>query len=305
MTTHNRNPPTQKARALLDWPKADRETWQAAQETAGVLDDCGIASHLGALTRKDLTRRYAYFLSFLAHQGTLDLQGPAAVTVTEENILHYIRYLEPRVSSVTLAQSLYKIARVAHFLAPRRDWRWLRRVVRRLDLRAKPRDKRSDVVPIKELFQLGLKLMDQAESAAEATIFSRAMQYRDGLIIALLAADPLRLSVITALEIGRTLIKDGSTWSFDIPAEETSTSLCCRTGARLALIGMLNTTAFCSATASQPIGSGSANLVDHFPAVRSIVWSACGLSPPSASESVPICSGHVWQQAPPSIMGPK
>jgi hypothetical protein len=211
MTTHHRNPPTQKARALLDWPKADRETWQAAQETAGVLDDCGISSHLGALTRKDLASRYAYFLSFLAHQGTLDLQGPAAATVTEENILHYMRYLEPRVSSVTLAQSLYKIARVAHFLAPRRDWRWLQRVVRRLDLRARPRDKRSDVVPIKELFQLGLKLMDQAESAAEATIFSRAMQYRDGLIIALLAADPLRLSVITALEIGRTLVKDGST----------------------------------------------------------------------------------------------
>ena len=91
-----------------------------------MLDDCGIASHLSALTRKDLTTRYAYFLSFLAHRGTLDLQGPGAATVTEENILHYLRYLEPRLSSVTLAQSLYKIARVAHFLAPGRDWRWLR-----------------------------------------------------------------------------------------------------------------------------------------------------------------------------------
>ena len=51
MTTYRRNPPTQKALALADWPKADRETWQAAQETAGVLDDCGTASHLSALTR--------------------------------------------------------------------------------------------------------------------------------------------------------------------------------------------------------------------------------------------------------------
>ena len=38
---------------------------------------------------------------------------PAAALVTEENILLYVRYLEPRVSSVTLAQSLYKIARVS------------------------------------------------------------------------------------------------------------------------------------------------------------------------------------------------
>jgi len=50
---------------------------------------------------------------------------------------------------------------------------------------------------------------------------SRASLYRDGLIIALLAADPLRSANITALEIGRSLIKDGATWSLEIPAEET------------------------------------------------------------------------------------
>ena len=132
-----------------------------------------------------------------------------------------MHYLEPRVSSVTLAQSLYKIARVAACLDPERDWRWLKRVARRLDLRAKPRDKRNEVVEIKELFRLGLQLMDQAEKAENSTSFRRALLYRDGLIIALLAADPLRLDNIAALEIGRTLIKDGATWSFDIPAEET------------------------------------------------------------------------------------
>jgi integrase len=221
MTTYRRNSPAQRALALADWPICDRATWQAAQETAGVLDEAGNASHLNVDTRKDLTRRYAYFLSFLAHRGTLDLQAPAAAAVTEENCLLYLRYLEPRVSSVTLAQSFYKIARVAHCLAPRRDWRWLRRIVRRLDLRAKPRDKRNEVVSIKELHQLGLQLMDRAENATEATALSQALLYRDGLIIALLAADPLRLANITALEIGRTIIKDGTTWSFNIPAEET------------------------------------------------------------------------------------
>ena len=110
---------------------------------------------------------------------------PAAASVTEENILLYVHYLEPRVSSVTLAQSLYKIARVAACLAPERDWRWLQRVARRLDLRAKPRDKRNEVVEIKELFHLGLQLMDQAEKTENSTSFRRALLYRDGLIIAL------------------------------------------------------------------------------------------------------------------------
>ena len=49
----------------MDWPHADRETWRAAQATAGVLDDGGMVSHLSARTLQDLTRRYSYFLSFL------------------------------------------------------------------------------------------------------------------------------------------------------------------------------------------------------------------------------------------------
>ena len=88
-------------------------------------------------------------------------------------------------------------------------------------LRAKPRDRRNDVVEIKELFELGRQLMDRADQADTSTTFARALLYRDGLIIALLAADPLRSANITALEIGRTLIKDGTTWSLNIPAEET------------------------------------------------------------------------------------
>ena len=217
-----RNPPSQKALPLPDWPKADREAWDAAQVTGNILDDHdGIISHLNAQTRDDLTRRYAYFLFFLARQGRLERDGAAAASVTPENILAYVHYLEPRVSSVTLSQSLYKISRVAGCLDPGRDWRWLRRLCKRLDLRAKPRDRRSDVVEIKDPFRLGRRLMYQADKADLSTALSRALLYRDGLIIALLSTDPLRSANITALEIGRTLIKDGMTWSLNIPAEET------------------------------------------------------------------------------------
>jgi integrase len=221
MTESRRNPPCQKTLPLAEWPKADRETWNTAQEAAGLLDDGGVASHLSARTLDDLTSRYSYLLYFLAERGKLNRNGPAAASVTEENILDYVRFLEPRVRSVTLAKSIQKIARVATCLTPDRDWRWLRRIVRRLGLRAKPRDRRHEVVEIKELFRLGLRLMEQAEITMNLTSFRRVLAYRDGLIIALFAADPLRLANIAALEIGRTLIKDGTTWSFEIPAEET------------------------------------------------------------------------------------
>ena len=111
MTEYRQKPADPKGAARLwtgQMPTAKRGTLR--KQAAGVFDDGGIVSHLSTRTREDLTRRYAYFLSFLAHRGRLEPSGPAAASVTEENILHYVRYLEPRVSSVTLAQSLYKIA---------------------------------------------------------------------------------------------------------------------------------------------------------------------------------------------------
>ena len=185
MTESYRRQPTQKALPLTDWPRTDRQAWLAAQAKAGVLDEGGMVSHLSVCTLEDLTRRYAYLLSFLTKQGRLNPHELAASAVTEENILLYVRYLEPRVSSVTLAQSLYKISRVAACLAPKRDWRWLKRVARRLDLRAKPHDKRHEVVEISALFELGLQLMNEAEEADTSAPLRRALLYRDGLIIAL------------------------------------------------------------------------------------------------------------------------
>jgi integrase len=221
MTKSRRHPPSQKALPLHQWPHADCQTWCAAQAKAGVLDEGGMVSHLSKRTLADLTSRFAYFLSFLFGGGTLNQDGPAAASVTEENMLLYVCYLEPRVSSVTLAQSIYKIARVAACLAPQKDWRWLKLMARRLDLRARPRDRRNEVVEIRELCRLGVQLINEAEKTENSTSLCEALLYRDGLIIALLAADPLRLANITALEIGRTLIKDGTTWSFEIPANET------------------------------------------------------------------------------------
>jgi hypothetical protein len=53
--------------------------------------------------------------------------------------------------------------------------------------------------------------MNEAERADNLAPLRRALLYRDGLIIALLAADPLRRANIAALEIGKTLVKDGTT----------------------------------------------------------------------------------------------
>ena len=50
-----------------------------------------------------------------------------------------------------------------------------------------------------------------------------ALTYRDGLIITLLAAVPLRKRTLAALTVNRHLIKIGADWLLDIPAPDTKT----------------------------------------------------------------------------------
>jgi integrase len=68
--------------------------------------------------------------------------------------------------------------------------------------------------------------MDNAIKAADAVgrVGTRhAVQYRDGLIVSVLAVIPLRRGTLAALQIGRHLIKVGDHWELDIPAEDTKT----------------------------------------------------------------------------------
>jgi integrase len=66
--------------------------------------------------------------------------------------------------------------------------------------------------------------MDEAEPLAEDRLsLARALRYRDGLMISLLAFMPLRRKNLASLEIDRHLIGEGKNRAILIPAEETKT----------------------------------------------------------------------------------
>ena len=68
--------------------------------------------------------------------------------------------------------------------------------------------------------------MDRASADAEAAkriSKAQAMQYRDGLVIALAALIPLRRRALVAFCIGKHLVKNGELWELVIPAADTKT----------------------------------------------------------------------------------
>jgi integrase len=75
-----------------------------------------------------------------------------------------------------------------------------------------------------QLVDLGIELMEECRITANAPItMTDAVQYRDGLIIALFGYVPLRHKNFAALAIGRDLIKEDDHWFIVIPPEETKT----------------------------------------------------------------------------------
>jgi hypothetical protein len=67
-----------------------------------------------------------------------------------------------------------------------------------------------------------LDLMRRASSAS--TALERAVTYRDGLMIGVLSARPLRVRNLAGLELGRTFVWRGDAWWIDTPGEETKTN---------------------------------------------------------------------------------
>jgi integrase/recombinase XerD len=58
-------------------------------------------------------------------------------------------------------------------------------------------------------------------ATSESTGRKRAVIYRDGLMVSVLSARPLRLKNLLRLGLSRTFVRRVDTWWIDIPAEET------------------------------------------------------------------------------------
>jgi hypothetical protein len=88
----------------------------------------------------------------------------------------------------------------------------------------RPRSKADRLVLAEVLVECGLTLMAEAESCATLSSLVKARQFRNGLMVAMLALHPIRLKNFASLEIGRNLINIDVWWWIVLPATETKES---------------------------------------------------------------------------------
>jgi hypothetical protein len=92
-------------------------------------------------------------------------------------------------------------------IAPDRDWRWLTEIGKRLSARAEQLDRFDRLVPPVRLLDFGIGLMDSAFSGQNSGPWGSYLQYRDGLIIALISLWPIRRRSLAALTSWRLVTR--------------------------------------------------------------------------------------------------
>lgn len=212
--------PDRRCKTLEEWPATDRDLWQAALVPGDVLEDGGARANHSECSNRNAVYGYGRWLTWLERHGMIEATHTPADRIIPARVKAYIADLEQHNATQTLLNRLQELRAVAVVMDPDRDWRWINRMYSRVKARHRPaRPKLSRVVHAGELFELGIDLMIGTER--QNTACERALTFRDGLIIAFLAARPLRRRNLAGLILDRTLVRRGTQWWLEFSSADT------------------------------------------------------------------------------------
>jgi integrase/recombinase XerD len=206
---------------IAAWPERDRLAWEAGTCRAGPFEKSSAGSDWSPHSRSKTARGYGRWLGWLKQKDLFDPSVAPEALVTRPLVAEYVAVLSSSCAPYTVVCRLQELYDALRVLARDEDWRWLRGLWMRLGRRAQPvRNKRLRLRPARDLLILGRRMMTSAEQETGWSRRRRAVHFRDGLMIALLAARPLRLTNFASIIVGVHLVQQSGGWWFQFPATE-------------------------------------------------------------------------------------
>jgi integrase/recombinase XerD len=202
------------------WPQVDNAAWSDAIAQGDILDGRGPAAHWSPAYRHTSRIHYSRWLAYLADCGiALDGSLPED-RLTREATEGYVEQLRARVAPRTMVSAMVGLKVMMKAMAPHRDWRWLGDVCNALNRNARPtRDKLARMRPSDEIYAAALGALDDL-GAPPFRHRRQRVAWRDSLMLALMAARPLRIKNFAGLTLGRSFVRTGQGWLIAVPGEE-------------------------------------------------------------------------------------
>jgi len=204
---------------VRDWPSRDRAAWTLALRSGSILDDGGKLARYPKRQKDRFKSAYGRWLGFLA-EFCPEVQVESGVDhFARETLSNFVDRISATLAPFTVRAYLTDLLTVARAIGPDHDFKALWAATRHIWRTARPaKEKRSLLVPSRDLYKLGFDLVGSALN--EVDLLDAAGTFRDGIMIALLAARPVRLSNLTSIEIDLHLERPGEQYWLMFPAHE-------------------------------------------------------------------------------------
>jgi hypothetical protein len=207
--------------SFKDWPASDVAAWNIAIAEGDILDGQGPAAHWAVATKRTNCQHYSRWLGYLVQDGGMAIGSAPEDRVTTDTVKAYVAHLRSELAPRTVVSSLVGLKVMMKAMAPRSNWRWLADSCNALNRSSKPKNlKTSRMRPTGEVYATAITELDRLLATPLARRIDR-VAYRDALMLAMMAARPLRLKNFTNIRIGKHLLHQATAWVILIPGEET------------------------------------------------------------------------------------
>ena len=207
------------------WSTADQAALRMATTPGLRRERAGRAARWQPDTVKIMVEGVGHYLGFLASSGLDVTAVDLKLLCTEGRVHDWIAAMRGRKrKGHTIRFRVTGLQRGCEVMHPFADWGWLRQNVAELpDGKFESRErKRRQLRHSRELLELGLRLIRESLSCRFLRPHLKHVQARDGMMIALLAARPLRIKNFTALRLGVHLTRrEDGRWRLYVPPAET------------------------------------------------------------------------------------
>jgi integrase len=205
------------------WPTAWHLAWTDAKQPApNPFDKGGLASCWSTATHRTVEQGVGALLAWLQIKGDFDPHLPLEALVDQARIRAFLDAYSPGRAEATVATTVRGIAYYLRATLPPMGLPWLTKLAHRMSSSAIPeRPKPPRMASVPELITLGFRLMEAGLDKLARGQISGAQVYRDGLMIACLAARPLRLRNLCALRVGHSVHRTQTGYRVEFSGSQT------------------------------------------------------------------------------------
>jgi integrase len=205
-----------------EWPELHKTMWLDKIEYSHKLDDWPTANWRPR-TRLQARQSYGRWLKWNEDEGLLDGSTTPVDLIVSDLVKKFVKEEMARIKITSVRNIVCHLMGIAKSAAPDRDWSWLLEILVDLDNRARREPQATpQIAPAQDLYALRLGLtQDARKRETEGPI--DAERYLDGLLIAVLIAEPQRVSAFAALELGSHIRRGPTGWYVNVDAAMTKT----------------------------------------------------------------------------------